>query len=499
MGTRQHAAIALDLGSSSGRAVLGTLSGGVLRLQEAHRFAHKVDAAGGALTWDTDRLRDGALAGISVARALVPIEVGSIGIDTWGVDYALLDGDGRLVHPVRAYRDGRMAAHLGEYAAALDPWTAWCHTGVQPAAINTSVQLFSDLAMEPDLVDRVERVQLLPDYFASLLCGESGFGRAISSTTGLAAPGTRRWSGEVLRALGIPGSWLGQIADDSMVLAPERTSGIPLVRPGGHDTACAVHAMPVPADVGRSVFISCGSWTLVGAVTDEPVLSRAAYRAGFTNETCVDGRNRFLRNITGMWILQDLMRGWRREGTGVELTELLDAASAAPSLGLVFDPNDPAFVGTGDMERRIDEKMSALYGRVPDGRGQLVRLIIESLAVAHARTIRDIEELTGTPAEVINMVGGGSRNGLLCQMTASAAGIPLLSGPAEASAAGNLLSQFEATGAICDGERIEVIERSFSPLRFEPRDPTRWNDMGRRLAEAEAGAGAATDAPAVAS
>ncbi|MFD5869348.1 rhamnulokinase family protein [Corynebacterium sp. NPDC060344] len=487
MTTRQHAAIALDLGSSNGRAVLGTLSGGVLRLQEAHRFAHKVDTTDGVLTWDTDRLRDGALAGISVARTLVPIDVESIGIDTWGVDYALLDDDGDLVRPVRAYRDGRMAEHFADYNKALDPWTAWCHTGVQPAEINTSVQLFSDLAQEPDLVDRVDRVQLLPDYFAWLLCGEKGFGRAIASTTGLAAPGTRRWSSEVLDSLGIPEKWFGQIAPDSMVLAPEKTSGIPLVRPGGHDTACAVHAMPVPEDVKSSVFISCGSWTLVGAVTDEPILSRGAYRAGFTNETCVDGRNRFLRNITGMWILQDLMRGWCSEGTGMELLDLLDAAKQAPSMGLVFDPNDAAFTGTGNMEQRINERMQAMYGRTPDGRGQLARLIFESLAIAHARTIKEIESLTGTPAEVINMVGGGSRNGLLCQMTASATGVPLLSGPAEASAAGNLLSQFEAIGAIGHGERIGIIERSFTPLRFEPRDPTRWDDMTRRLEEAEKG------------
>lgn len=483
MPIKQFAALALDLGSSNGRAVLGILNDRSLRLQEAHRFPHEATRHGNFLTWDTQRLRDGALAGISIAKTLVPISLSSIGIDTWGVDYALLDNNQELVHPVRAYRDERMTEDQESFAELFSPEELWEHTGVLPQTINTVTQLHSDLLRNPELLDQVSRLQLLPDYFGFLLSGELGFGRSIASTTGLAEPRTKNWSHHILNKLGIPERWLGPIGADKIVLAPEKTTGIPLVRPGGHDTSCAVNAIPVPEDVQHSVFISCGSWTLVGAITSEPILSSAAFEAGFTNETCVDGTNRLLCNVTGMWILQELMRDWQQLGCGLTLGEVLDAAKSAPSLGLVFDPNDPLFAGTGHMQSRIREYMDHHYQRTPDSQGQMARLVFESLAIKHASCIRQLNALSGQQAQVINMVGGGSRNGLLCQMTASAAGLPLLAGPAEASAAGNLLAQFEATEAIDAADRIEIIQHSFQPLLFEPRDPTRWEDMSRRLAE----------------
>ena len=379
---------------------------------------------------------------------------------------------------------GYVDEHREKFNEALPAERAFALTGIQPADINTANQLFADLQQHPGLVDSVERVQLLPDYFASLLCGEQAHGRAISSTTGLATPGAATWSDEVLDALGIPRRWFSEISRDSMVLCPETITGIPMVRPGGHDTACAVHAIPhdgVSAE--DSVFISCGSWTLVGACTDEPVLSDACFTSGFTNEVRIDGGIRLLKNITGLWILQDCMRAWQQAGKSTDLPALLVSAESAPSMKVVFDPNDEVFTTPGDMPEKIHARMRELYGREPESTGQLIRLILESLAIAHATAISEVTELTGARPKVVNIVGGGSRNGLLCQMTASATGLPVLSGPAEASAAGNLLSQFEAIGAIEPGERDGIIQRSFTPLRFEPRDPTRWNDMRRRLAE----------------
>ncbi|MCK7677408.1 FGGY-family carbohydrate kinase [Corynebacterium sp. CCM 9186] len=484
MSPSQYAAVALDLGSSNGRAIVGVLNGGTLKMQEAHRFPHKVDTVDGALAWDIDRLLDGAIAGITIARTRVPIAIDSIGVDSWGVDYALVKKDGQVALPVRSYRDTRMAEHREKFNEALPAERAFALTGIQPADINTANQLFADLRQHPELVDSVERVQLLPDYFASLLCGEQAHGRAISSTTGLATPGAATWSEEVLDALGIPRLWFSDISRDSMVLCPETITGIPMVRPGGHDTACAVHAIPhdeVSAE--ESVFISCGSWTLVGACTDEPVLSDACFTSGFTNEVRIDGGIRLLKNITGLWILQDCMRAWQQSGKNTDLPALLVSAESAPSMKMVFDPNDEVFTTPGDMPAKIHARMRELYGREPESTGQLIRLILESLAIAHATAISEVTDLTGTRPKVVNIVGGGSRNGLLCQMTASATGLPVLSGPAEASAAGNLLSQFEAIGAIEPGERDGIIQRSFTPLRFEPRDPTRWNDMRRRLAE----------------
>ena len=483
MSPRQHAAVALDLGSSNGRAIVGVLTGGILKMQEAHRFPHKVDTVDGALTWDIDRLVDGAIAGITIARTQVPIPIDSIGVDSWGVDYALINKDGKPVLPIRSYRDSRMEKHRPAFEQALPARRAFELTGIQPADINTANQIFSDLQDNPDLVHEVERVQLLPDYFAALLCGEYAYGRAIASTTGLATPGATHWSEEVLNALGIPQSWFSPISADSMVLRPESMTNIPMIRPGGHDTACAVHALPhgSEASIDDSVFISCGSWTLVGACTDTPVVTDECFASGFTNEVRIDGGIRLLKNITGLWILQDCMHAWRRAGENVELPALMEAAQSAPSMGFVFDPMDDAFTAPGDMPQKIHRRMQEMYGRVPESTGQLLRLIIESLAIAHATAIDEVTALTGRKPKVINIVGGGSRNGLLCQTTASAAGLPVLSGPAEASAAGNLLSQFEATGAISTDEREEIVQRSFTPLRFEPHDPTRWNDMRARL------------------
>lgn len=491
MSSRHHAVVALDLGSSNGRAIMGILNGDNLTLHEAYRFSHTVTEHDGHLIWDIDRLVAGANKGISIARTQVPVPIESIGVDSWGVDYALLDADDHRVLPVRSYRDGRMTAIRDDYSAALPPRRAFRLTGVQPADINTANQLFADLQAHPELRDTVSRVQLIPDYVSLLLCGEHAYGRSIASTTGLATPGAATWSPEVFDILGIPRHWFSAITKDSVVLGNHIGTDIPVIRPGGHDTACAVHAIPRVTNSTQtedtlnpnSVFISCGSWTLVGTCIAQPILTEECYKMGFTNEVCINGGIRLLKNITGLWILQDCMRDLERSGHTTDLMGLLNAAKNSPSLGLVFDPNDEVFTGAGEMVKTIHQRMHTLYGKEPETTGQLVRLIFESLAVAHAEAINDVTSLTGKTPEVVNVVGGGSRNDLLCQMTASATGLPVLAGPAEASAAGNILSQFEAIGVLDSREQDAIVRHSFSPLRYEPQGSTRWDVMRARLHE----------------
>lgn len=487
------AAAAIDLGSSAGRVVVGTLDDGVLALEEVHRFPHVAQRAGGGLVWNVDGLE--AQVEIGVAKSLVDraVPVRSIAVDTWGVDYVLLAHDGARHGACHAYRDPRTAGVAHDFYARVDQDERWRRTGVKPDDINTSNQLFADLVEDPALPDKVERVLMLPDYFAYRLCGETGWGQSISSTTGLCDPGGGAWAQDLLAATGIPDRWFGEIEPDGALRGQLRSgsgplpsrSGVRVLNAAGHDTACAVHALPKTSDA-PAAFISSGSWSIVGVETDAPVLSRSAHNAGLTNESRADGGNRLLANITGLWILQECQREWRA-GTGASaISDLVTLAAAAESMGFVLDPDDEDFASPGEMTHKVARYCNVRYGKVPDSRGQMVRVILESLAVRYARAIRQIEGIAGQRLDNVYLVGGGSRNELLCQMTASATGKSVVAGPAEASAIGNLLAQFEADGVITSArQRHEIIRSSFLPRTYEPGLQDPWSVMEGWLPNAE--------------
>lgn len=330
--TDEHHALALDLGSSSVRAVLGSYRQGVISTEEVFRLHHQAVDDHGTLTWDLERIMDGVRRSIAMATQRLGRAPDSIGIDTWGVDYGLLDAHGELLRAPRAYRDRRMARWAADLDRALPVEAAWRETGILPQQINTVYQLYADLMQEPDLIDRVDRFLPLPDLVAHLLGAPAQAGRAIASTTGLASPGAREWSARVLQATGIPEGWMPPLVDDATV-AGATPEGITIVRPGGHDTACAVHALGLAGDEVR-LFISSGSWSLIGAAVPSPVLDAAALRAGLTNEVRTDGGIRLLRNLTGFWLLQECQRAWNEPDTGA----LVEAAGDCASLGVVIDP-----------------------------------------------------------------------------------------------------------------------------------------------------------------
>ena len=483
--TDEHHALALDLGSSSVRAVLGSYRQGAISTEEVFRLHHQAVDDHGTLTWDLERIMDGARRSIVEATERLGRAPDSIGIDTWGVDYGLLDAQGELLRAPRAYRDGRMARWATDLDRAISPETAWRATGILPQQINTVYQLYADLRQEPDLVDRVDRFLPLPDLVAHLLGAPAKAGRAIASTTGLASPGARHWASQVLEATGIPERWMPPLVDDATVagMTPE---GITIVRPGGHDTACAVHALGLRGDEVR-LFISSGSWSLIGAVVPHPVLDEAALRAGLTNEVRTDGGIRLLRNLTGFWLLQECQRSWDEPDTGA----LVKAAGECSSLGVVIDPDDELFASPGDMPAKIARWCRDHYAVEPEGPAQTVRLILESLACAHAAYAQGLQNVVGDlldPASPIHLVGGGARNSLLPAMTAAACNRRVVVGTPEASALGNILAQLEATGAVEPASRGEVLRRSVRLVDVEPSDsivpPSAFDVMRERLLNA---------------
>ena len=483
--TDEHHALALDLGSSSVRAVLGSYRQGAISTEEVFRLHHQAVDDHGTLTWDLERIMDGARRSIVEATERLGRAPDSIGIDTWGVDYGLLDAQGELLRAPRAYRDGRMARWATDLDRAISPEAAWRATGILPQQINTVYQLYADLRQEPDLVDRVDRFLPLPDLVAHLLGAPAEAGRAIASTTGLASPGARHWASQVLEATGIPERWMPPLVDDATVagMTPE---GITIVRPGGHDTACAVHALGLRGDEVR-LFISSGSWSLIGAAVPSPILDGAALRAGLTNEVRTDGGIRLLRNLTGFWLLQECQRSWNEPDTGA----LVEAAGECASLGVVIDPDDELFSTPGDMPDKIAQWCRSHYKVAPEGPAQTVRLILESLACAHAAYAQGLQDVVGDlldPASPIHLVGGGARNSLLPAMTAAACNRRVVVGTPEASALGNILAQLEATGAVEPASRGEVLRRSVRLVDVEPSDsivpPSAFDVMRERLLNA---------------
>ena len=483
--TDEHHALALDLGSSSVRAVLGSYRQGVISTEEVFRLHHQVVDDQGALTWDLERIMDGARRSIVEAAGRLGRAPDSIGIDTWGVDYGLLDAQGELLRAPRAYRDGRMARWAADLDQVISPEAAWRATGILPQQINTVYQLYADLRQEPDLIDRVDRFLPLPDLVAHLLGAPAQAGRAIASTTGLASPGAREWSARVLQATGIPEGWMPPLVDDATV-AGTTPEGITIVRPGGHDTACAVHALGLAGDEVR-LFISSGSWSLIGAAVPSPVLDAAALWAGLTNEVRTDGGIRLLRNLTGFWLLQECQRSWNEPDTGA----LVKAAGECTSLGVVIDPDDALFATPGDMPAKIAHWCRDHYAVEPEGPAQTVRLILESLACAHAAYAQGLQDVVGDlldPASPIHLVGGGARNSLLPAMTAAACNRRVVVGTPEASALGNILAQLKATGAVEPDSRGEVLRRSVSLVDVDPSDsivpPGAFDIMRERLLNA---------------
>lgn len=464
-------ALAIDLGSSSGRIVAGTFDGHRITEVEVRRFPHQARMVDGYLCWDLEQIWQEIVLGLREALTQFPDAV-SVSVDTWGVDYVPLDAAGNPVTPGRCYRDERTIRTHEDFRARLSDQAAWAATGIAPATINSANQLFAYLVEEPDAAARTHRIAFLPDYFLSRLSGELGWSRSHTSSSGLCRPGAHEFSDEVLAALGIPRSWFGEVTAEHTAIGACRVEGLEsltVVRAGSHDTACATHALQRDT-TQESYFLSCGSWSVLGVLRDEPLLSERAYEIGLTNEATADGGLRPLFNITGLWILQELQREWEAAGKVSDIVQLVDLAKAAPAAPALIDPDDPVFGLAGDMSGRIAAALAAQGVDLATlDEGATVRIVLESLAARYATGVAQLTEQTGAAPTQLNLMGGGSRNTLLCQLTADALGVPVIAGPVEASVLGSLLAQLEVMGHLDPSDRSDVIGATAATRTYQPR------------------------------
>ncbi|MFF3501244.1 rhamnulokinase family protein [Streptomyces sp. NPDC003247] len=479
-----HTYAAVDLGASSGRVMVGRVTPDSLELTEAHRFPNRPVRVAEGLRWDVLGLYAGVLDGLRAAGAASGGRLDSVGIDSWAVDYGLLDADGALLGNPVHYRDARTEGVAEKVWATVPATELYAATGLQYAPFNTLYQLTA--AASSAQFAHARRLLLVPDLLAYWLTGEQGTELTNASTTQLVDPRTRDWSYDVAAKLGIDLSLfapLRQPGDPAGVLRAEvleetgLTGPVPVTAVGSHDTASAVAAVPATGE--RFAYICTGTWSLAGLELEAPVLTEESRAANFTNELGLDGTVRYLRNIMGLWLLQECVRAWGDPDLG----GLLRDAAAVPALRSVVDAGDAAFLAPGRMPERIAEACRASGQPVPETRGEITRCILDSLALAHRRAIEDAQRLAGHPVDVVHVVGGGTRNALLCQLTADACGLPVVAGPTEAAALGNVLVQARAHGLVGDRHAMrELLARTQPLTRYEPQgDPGHWREAEARL------------------
>ncbi len=486
-GGRPFQAIGVDIGASNGKAVLGELSAdGVLSIRDIRRFPNGMHESDGSLRWDFERLL-GEIKGAVDDAFSQGDKPASVGIDTWGVDYALFARDGSLVDKPFAYRDHRTDGLVERFTKEVMPTEELFRiTGNHLSQINTLYQLYAETLSGGERLERADRLLLMPDAFARALSGRAVAEYTIASTSQLMDARARTWSDELVGRLGIRREILPELVDPGTRLGPYRASAgrkLNVIVPAGHDTAAAVAAVPASGEEPWA-FVSSGTWSLIGIEVDEPVVTEDAREAGLTNEGSLDGKIRFLANVSGLWLIQECMRMWNEAGAGVDIIKVCEDAGRAPVHGPLVDPDHASFLAPSDMPQAIADYCLSTDQTPPDGVGVTARCVFESLALKTRLVLERIAALTGVDPRVIHMVGGGSLNETLCRMTADAAGWPVVAGPAEATVTGNLLIQARAARRIGSLEEIrEVSRNSFDLKRYEPSGDDYWQARYERFRE----------------
>jgi rhamnulokinase len=474
----KHCYVAVDLGASSGRVVLGTLVDDVMQMDELHRFVTPMIERDGHLYWDVAQMWEEIQVGITKSFA-DDCEVRSVSVDSWAVDYVPLDENGIALRNPYSYRDprtaGRMDVAIGK-AGGAD--ALYERTGIQFLPFNTLPQIISDIADEPELVARTASRLLIAEYFLYLMTGKQILEATNASTTQLVDAVTGAWLADLITAIGdditryptivYSGTPLGALIAE----IPAESNAPLVITTCAHDTGAAVAAVPAGKD-RTWAYISSGTWSLVGSELATPILTREAREAGFTNEAGLDGTVRFLKNRAGMWVLDELRREWEATGRTYTHEALFDAAARTEAPGFTIDLNAPQFAARGDMMRKVREACIARRFSIPSTHAGITRLILESLAASHAEALVQLDAVTGVWSEEVHIVGGGALNDLLNQLTADRSGRRVLAGPEEATVLGNLLVQARALGHLPEGATIRDISRRSSRIReFTPRRAT---------------------------
>ena len=474
--------LGFDFGASSGRAMLGVFDGNKIEIEEIHRFSNDPVMLCGRFVWDVPRLvYEMKQALLKLSRTGVHVD--AIGIDTWGVDYGMLDDNGHLLGLPVHYRDDRTLGMREKVREVIPDKELFARTGLAYNQFNTLYQLYA-MKLEGDpVLDRAADLLFMPDLLAYFLTGKKGTEYTVASTSELINPYTRDWDRELMERLGLPTRFLGEVKLPGTVRGTllqdiARECGvdeIPVIAIGGHDTASAVAA--VPAREKDFAYISSGTWSLLGAEIEKPLCAESVMNANYTNEGGVDGSIRLLKNIMGLWIIQECKREWDRRSDAVGFAELVEMAMKAPAFKAIIDVDDPCFMAPGDMPNRIQAYCERTGQSVPRGRGEISRVIYESLALKYRWAIERLEEVLGHTVKVLHIVGGGSKNALLNRFTAEAIKRPVVAGPGEGTVIGNLLMQAMALGGIRDiPELRRVVEASFPTQTFAPEtDGAAWD------------------------
>jgi len=476
--------LAFDFGAESGRAVLARLHSGVLTTEEVHRFPNQPVEYSGSLHWDVARLW------LEVRRALSKleeVELAGIGVDAWGVDYALLGQRGELLQNPYHYRDRRTHGVMEEVFRRIPKEEIYSATGIQFMPINTLYQLFAAQRDTPRILQAAECLLTIPDLFHYWLTGTAVCEFTNATTTQMVNPVTRTWATDLLKRLDLPAGLPAQIVEPGSVLGPvlpaiarnSALSGTPVIAPASHDTGSAVAA--ITAREGTA-FLSSGTWSLLGTELDAPVVTSDALKLNFTNEGGVYGTTRLLKNVMGLWMLQCCRQSWTAPGQVYDYRELMELAGREPPFRHLVDPDDESFLRPPDMLTAINRFCTKTHQPVPSNAGAYVRAVLESLAFKYRLVLRNVEHVSGRHIAQIRVIGGGSKNRVLNQFTADATGRRVLAGPAEATALGNVAIQILATGAATSLQEVRaIVDRSFPTEVFEPADTDQWDKEAERF------------------
>lgn len=471
--------LAFDFGASSGRAIIGCFDGDKITLEEVHRFSNDPVSVGGTVYWDVLRLFYEIKQGIIKAKIAGGFD--SIGIDTWGVDFGLIDSEGKLMENPVHYRDARTVGLVDEAFKTMPKEKLYGITGIQFMELNTLFQLISLKKYRPWMLERADKMLFMPDLFGYMLTGKMCAEYSIASTSQIIDLDKRTWSKEILDAFGIkesvfaplvqPGTVLGELSKE--VCEECGVDPVPVISVCGHDTQSAITS--VPCEDGDFAFLSSGTWSLFGTELDKPIVNETSMNINITNEGGFDGSTGFLKNIIGLWLIQESRRQWKREGKEYSYADLEKLALAAEPFKCFIDPDAPEFVPHGNIPERVREFCRKTGQYVPETVGEIMRCIYESLAMKYRLTFEKLRECTERDYPVIHVIGGGTKDGLLCQMTANSCDRTVKAGPIEATVMGNVAVQLMSDGSVKNiGQARKIVADSSELKTFEPKDTDKW-------------------------
>ncbi len=473
--------IAVDLGAESGRVMLGSIEDGKLSLEEMHRFSNGPVEEHGSLRWDFNRLLAEVKTGIGKAARASGGKARGIGVDTWGVDFGLIGADGKLIEAPYHYRDSRTNGMMDQAFAAMPKRDIYQHSGIQFMQLNSLYQVLALRTAESPALAKTRKLIFMADLFSYFLCGKAFGEYTLASTSQMMDMQTGQWSEAIFQKLSLPlaimppivmpGTVVGELTD---AVAQEIGCGkIPVIAVGSHDTASAV--LGVPAGAGKWAYLSSGTWSLMGVELPKAIINDKTFQHQFTNEGGIENTIRLLKNIMGLWLVQECKRQWQREGQDLSYTQLTQMASQAKPFAGHIDCDCSEFLSPGDMPARINKHLSDTGQKPTSDKGQMVRMVLESLALKYRRVLAAIEDITGQTIDVLHVVGGGIKNELLCQFTANALGRKVITGPIEATASGNVLMQAKAAGQIKSvDEARRIVRNSFEMTEYRPENQKVW-------------------------